>query len=767
MWAEILDENALISHLDADSVKHLELLCPAQSAADRRRVAVLVDENLILPSISNVWLRMRLKQRVLRIHCRIPSLFTFFEDTKFLEPSSKILQIVFPPTRRLEQLEQACSQAYRGSWFRFDYRRIFLFAMRYFPDLIAETPRTDSKKPKPKILEPSEVLWKLLAEEVIGCNFWTPPVNELRTRDVTLACVRDLFKRLVPHRDQNQDEAHLVDAVYQIVTDMPRYSEAARGDPELSLNLFERPMDHRCGRPFESDYNYYRDYFRSSNVDRAYSDGSKDYISPFGIAREIFLAFFGRLPFGGDDSEPEDPLPQPPRLRENRNARSDINEQSQGIGEVHGDDPNPNVPGHGHSTEEVHQNHPPEDTSGLSLPETQSQQVSDQDQGAQGETRLSFRGQGRPSSQPPAQTDNRRTLWPSDDAGSSDTIRALNLIQTASTSYNRRTSGSNLDSSATIFPDPISRIFGSQNQMHSARGAVSVSSNRLTSAGDVDSNATVFPDPLGAATSRTLNPGTSASYRSPGTNFPDALGTNDSSEPTRVAGQPVSSSRATALQVRGDSDAGSVATVFPDPLGAHVSAHSENGTPRSSKRPFNNGSEGRDRPSKLRRLDDEAASNRLWHLLACLRDSQAPYLFDCKRERLFTFCLSLRDLHDSINRWRQDGQTLWIIDEQGSWRFTHDPFQMLTHGNGFIFTKPHLSETGTRREPSWWDEILPNFDDATITSPQPTDRMHDLRIRFTSSILTQARLTPPEAQQPRNLVNGAELISGPVSEILQ
>ena len=63
----------------------------------------------LFPNIDDVPIRTRIQESLLRVPCLIPSLATFFEDTKWLEPVAKVIRKLLPPS---------CKKSNRRALFR-------------------------------------------------------------------------------------------------------------------------------------------------------------------------------------------------------------------------------------------------------------------------------------------------------------------------------------------------------------------------------------------------------------------------------------------------------------------------------------------------------------------------------------------------------------------------------------------------------------------------------------------------------------------------
>ncbi|KAI4087930.1 MAG: hypothetical protein L6R37_008264, partial [Teloschistes peruensis] len=169
VWKYIsTDEDGSQVQLDTTTVLILQGRCPGLAEAD---YLLIKDKRRdILPGISKLLARDKLWHRICSYKYNIPSLHTFLEDTKYLEPCARILKELLPPVSGMSireafksvhnsqknveaQLTENSSKTvnFQSSEmsFGFAYLQLWLFAMRHFPVLTGHCPRKDCAGVKP------------------------------------------------------------------------------------------------------------------------------------------------------------------------------------------------------------------------------------------------------------------------------------------------------------------------------------------------------------------------------------------------------------------------------------------------------------------------------------------------------------------------------------------------------------------------------------------------------------------------------------------
>lgn len=154
-WSYIIGEREDFQNmLDVNTVHVLQGRCPFRSFDDRAYVEARLLKGEILPAVRSPDLQKELLQRILSVEHTIPSIYTFLEETKWLEPGAGILKGVLPTKcngslaqafralhngqTRLKEQMSAFSYRHRdlptgleAEWF--SYRQLWLMPLRHFP----------------------------------------------------------------------------------------------------------------------------------------------------------------------------------------------------------------------------------------------------------------------------------------------------------------------------------------------------------------------------------------------------------------------------------------------------------------------------------------------------------------------------------------------------------------------------------------------------------------------------------------------------------
>jgi len=99
------DIHELKSLVDFRTVQLLQTRNPWASTTDNAIVSDLMHTHVLFPMIIEPEVRSRILSNIQTTDCIIPSLYTFFEDTKWLEPCAKTLRNLLPTNCRLSTHE--------------------------------------------------------------------------------------------------------------------------------------------------------------------------------------------------------------------------------------------------------------------------------------------------------------------------------------------------------------------------------------------------------------------------------------------------------------------------------------------------------------------------------------------------------------------------------------------------------------------------------------------------------------------------------------
>lgn len=259
--------------------------------------------------------RLAILDRVLAVPGRIPSLFTFLEDTKYLEPCAKAMRTLFPPKtgRTISMKMQNCyldssgdssanieysEQVYadgRGlaSSFEMAYRQVWLFTLRRFPELTGKRPRLDNRKVQQRQYGVREDVWTQFALIAARMGFSSSKIRELQGDDPRLRLSLSFLSRYFPIEEYHAPDRHEV--ARNIVQNLALFTRRPPliSTPALSQDIKPLEDTQRHGTPFTESYNLGKKALFIPYVYGLRETVPKLYMTPFAIQRDIFFCFFG------------------------------------------------------------------------------------------------------------------------------------------------------------------------------------------------------------------------------------------------------------------------------------------------------------------------------------------------------------------------------------------------------------------------------------------------------------------------------------------
>ena len=256
--------------MDEATVQHLETLAPAHSSDDAKLVRDLMQSGAIFPRILDSDHRTCILQNILSVAHMIPSLYTFFENLKYLEPCAKIMRALLPP-KQINSIKLGLAGFYvrpepmkvqygnkdtrsHGSGLNdvdeaMAYHQLWLYAMRNFPEMTNDTPRKEIDASRPVAKTPNPALWQEFGALAITVGFCTKAAEDLAAQDGKSL----LASQVVEDCGLSGDEK--VAAVLKIVEILKsaKRSEATSMSRVLTGTEW-LPKERRCGRPFQCDH---------------------------------------------------------------------------------------------------------------------------------------------------------------------------------------------------------------------------------------------------------------------------------------------------------------------------------------------------------------------------------------------------------------------------------------------------------------------------------------------------------------------------------
>ena len=327
--------------VDAFTVESLQMLAP-QSSLDFRKIKSLMHEKGLFPSVQNKYQRDKILHNLRRVQCLIPSLYTFFENLKYLEPCCVAIKTLLPAKQK-KTIFQAFHHCYRepdrpfietaaGRAYydhedgvkseRIAYLQIWLCAMRNFPDLTVHTPRKDidGMKPLPKGPNPLALHhWGRLAvalgfstrravglsvedaERTLINNFLEQAA--LEPSDTKIAMMTRLLRTMSTptateevHDDVGREEGGgtPLSSDYDSASDLDDLTtDQTTKHNSVRSSARHLPVERRCGRPFEE--HHYIDRHRLYLDILWEATEASALITPFTVKIDILQGFLGIL----------------------------------------------------------------------------------------------------------------------------------------------------------------------------------------------------------------------------------------------------------------------------------------------------------------------------------------------------------------------------------------------------------------------------------------------------------------------------------------
>ena len=310
------------AHLDPLTVSLVEGKAPCYSWSDEKTLKELWLDGSLFNEVKDPAERDRIWQTISSLRCRIPSLRTFLEDTKYLEACSTAIRGLLPTkfkgsvqdTLTRYHTRQAPVYDFKNSTcrvgeitaeeaFRIAYLQVWLFSFRNFADLTDIQPRKDSGRSKPLTKGRSPLTWNSFAVLAQKSGFETAQIRKLVTQDPREQMCEDFLRRTNPmgyqsfHTDDlGRDIKRLIAHINELA---PQSDKKTVPCPPFSSNLsIILPPDQRFGKPFEAAYYNNREFLFVDLLFDMLADFGEERalnVTQFAIQREILCAFFGKL----------------------------------------------------------------------------------------------------------------------------------------------------------------------------------------------------------------------------------------------------------------------------------------------------------------------------------------------------------------------------------------------------------------------------------------------------------------------------------------
>jgi hypothetical protein len=260
-WTSVLrcgDMTVSPSCIDVTTVGLLEFRAPRHCASDQN--LVMLDERV----------RTKIKDNIQSLGGMIPSLKSFFEMLKYVEPICAALRQLIgdgmrgsirksllgnywaPPKVVVlssdSQEVEVMTPIPEADAARMAYFELWAFCARHFDHLTTFTPRKEIKGMKPACKGPNPVVWKLLAELAISRGFKLPHAYELAESEPVAELALEYLGKA------NPITASFTDSSVQKIVDATLCSmKGSNNDRPHDLQYANTERGRRVGRPFADD----------------------------------------------------------------------------------------------------------------------------------------------------------------------------------------------------------------------------------------------------------------------------------------------------------------------------------------------------------------------------------------------------------------------------------------------------------------------------------------------------------------------------------
>lgn len=260
----------------------------------------------LFPDLKDDRARAGVLQNLLATRTLVPSLYTFFENLKYLEPCSSLLKdllgemrgrsiqrsfhaIYFAPSRVAIQSGSPRSYLHfeprsEAEMFLLSYVQLWLFAMR-----AVCTPRKEKKKQKPAIRQADRAVRNEVASLAMELGFVSSRIQEWAGGTTETALAKDFVcaAESALSVDLPQQSTEVISSILRSAP--PKSSQLV--PPALTD---DRPLwiERRCGTPYEDDYCKDRPFlFLLALLRHPWHPGPQ--ITSFFVQRTHLINFFG------------------------------------------------------------------------------------------------------------------------------------------------------------------------------------------------------------------------------------------------------------------------------------------------------------------------------------------------------------------------------------------------------------------------------------------------------------------------------------------
>ena len=263
------------------------------SSYDAAEVKRLMKAKLIFPDLLHEESRSQILNSILTLNCMIPSLHTFFEDQKYIEPCCAILKTLLGDCLKDESLWLGFSanfwepETVRAHQKEIGYLQLWMFCLRNYPEMISIKPKLALKRGKKRRWEQKPALWKNLGNLAVQLGFRTGEAIRLAENDAD----REHAQRFIETaRPGCPDLESAINEVMQVLE--KREHDTQRPIHPVFTDSQLLHHDRRCGRDHDDDF----DNDRLALFESIFSidSGSGHDITSMFVKRNVIERFLGR-----------------------------------------------------------------------------------------------------------------------------------------------------------------------------------------------------------------------------------------------------------------------------------------------------------------------------------------------------------------------------------------------------------------------------------------------------------------------------------------
>ncbi|RDL30195.1 uncharacterized protein BP5553_10473 [Venustampulla echinocandica] len=319
VFSFIADCNSeIMQQIDPATVEAIQLRAPLVSTQDAAFINDQMASGTLFHSVTDPSAREKIRCNIMRVDHLIPSLSTFCEDTKYLEPCAITMKLLvkLQPRETIDRaffriwtrpdgpfIRQDGEQHFtpiegdEASRFRYSLLQLFLMCMRGFPQMVNIACRKDVEDVKPAVTEPNSITIYRLAAFAHKLGFDSEEIRNLLASDPEVQEMCICLNRL--ESDGEADEAQLKSDARELLhlwqAQKGRRSNATSASepkPILAIDTVDQQLLQRCGRPFNRAHKCDKRFLFLRWIYET-SESRGRYITSFFVKRSIFVSFFG------------------------------------------------------------------------------------------------------------------------------------------------------------------------------------------------------------------------------------------------------------------------------------------------------------------------------------------------------------------------------------------------------------------------------------------------------------------------------------------